>query len=199
MTYFVSTDETGRIGATTQFEEYAAGMSEFDFPEDFDFATQHEYRIVDGELVHDPLQPTEEELAAQEEAERQSQIRAAVPMLMNAMASTLTDAQILTAPLLFDKWDDGIDYKEGDVRRYGDGIYRCKKDNTSQKGWEPYVSTASLWTAITPEGAQPWQPNQSYDQGATVTHNGKTWESLVPNNVWEPGSTGTETVWKEVS
>lgn len=27
-----------------------------------------------------------------------------------------------------------------------------------------------------------------------VTHNGKTWESLVDNNVWEPGVYG----WTEV-
>lgn len=30
-------------------------------------------------------------------------------------------------------------------------------------------------------------------------HNGKVWESLVANNVWEPGVTGTEALWKEVS
>lgn len=52
---YVSVDETGRILATTEFEEYAEGMSEFIFPDDFDFGTQNEYRIVDGELVHDPL------------------------------------------------------------------------------------------------------------------------------------------------
>jgi hypothetical protein len=31
-----------------------------------------------------------------------------------------------------------------------------------------------------------------------VTHNGKTWESLIDNNVWEPGAVGTETLWKEI-
>ena len=29
-------------------------------------------------------------------------------------------------------------------------------------------------------------------------HNGKTWESLVDNNVWEPGAVGTESLWKEI-
>lgn len=37
----------------------------------------------------------------------------------------------------------------------------------------------------------PWQ------EGSKCTHNGKNWISLVNNNVWEPGSIGTETVWKE--
>lgn len=51
---WIQTDETGRILASTDVEEYAIGMTEFDFPDDFDFVTQDDYRIVDGELVHDP-------------------------------------------------------------------------------------------------------------------------------------------------
>lgn len=61
---YVSTDETGRIGATTEYEQFAIGMDEFEFPEDFDFSLQNEYRIVDGELVHDPLpEPPELQIA----------------------------------------------------------------------------------------------------------------------------------------
>lgn len=56
MTHFVHTDETGRINATTPYIEYAGDdMFAFTFPDDFDFSTQNEYRIVEGELVHDPL------------------------------------------------------------------------------------------------------------------------------------------------
>lgn len=52
---YVSLTEDGRIGATTEYEEYASeDMFEFDFPEDFDFAKQDEYKVVEGELVHDP-------------------------------------------------------------------------------------------------------------------------------------------------
>lgn len=55
MKRFVSTDETGRIYVTT-FEEYAdETYFEFDFPEDFQWIYQSDYRIVDGELIHDPL------------------------------------------------------------------------------------------------------------------------------------------------
>lgn len=65
MEMFASLDETGRICATTDVEEYADGMSEFDFPEGFDFNSQSDYRIVDGELVHDPLpEPKEATIAA---------------------------------------------------------------------------------------------------------------------------------------
>ena len=33
---------------------------------------------------------------------------------------------------------------------------------------------------------QPVGPASSYPVDATVTHNGKTWVSLTPFNVWEP-------------
>lgn len=51
------TDETGRIVCTTIYEKYAdEEMQDLDiFPEDFDFGKQYDYRIVDGELVYDPL------------------------------------------------------------------------------------------------------------------------------------------------
>lgn len=45
---------------------------------------------------------------------------------------------------------------------------------------------------------EPWQQptgaHDAYPLGATVTHNGKAWESLIPFNVWEPGVSG----WREL-
>lgn len=62
---YYQADETGRILATTEHEEYAGDdYAQFDFPEGFDFSTQNEYRISDGELVHDPVPvPTEQRIA----------------------------------------------------------------------------------------------------------------------------------------
>ena len=48
----------------------------------------------------------------------------------------------------------------------------------------------------------PWeQPNSTnpYKKGDRVTHKGKTWESLVDSNVWEPGAVESESLWKEVA
>ena len=47
------------------------------------------------------------------------------------------------------------------------------------------------------EWEQPDSTNP-YITGDRVKHNGKTWESLVDNNVWEPGAQGTEALWKVV-
>ena len=50
---------------------------------------------------------------------------------------------------------------------------------------------------IIPEWIQPDSTNP-YMIGDKVTHNGVTYESLVDNNVWEPGAAGTETLWKVI-
>lgn len=51
--------------------------------------------------------------------------------------------------------------------------------------------------AIGRQDGDPWvQPtgaHDAYSLGITVTHEGKTWESLTPANVWEPGVSG----WRE--
>lgn len=50
-----------------------------------------------------------------------------------------------------------------------------------------------------------WQPYNGvppvpYQVGSKVTHNGKKWESMVANNVWEPGVFGVDSnIWKEIS
>ena len=41
---------------------------------------------------------------------------------------------------------------------------------------------------------QPTDATNAYPKGWTVTHDGKTWVSLTPANVWEPGVSG----WREV-
>lgn len=53
---YTQIDDSGRILVTTSYKEYTDdSYIEFTFPDDFDFSIQNEYRIVDGELVHDPL------------------------------------------------------------------------------------------------------------------------------------------------
>ena len=58
--------------------------------------------------------------------------------------------------------------------------------------------SATYVAAIGRTDGDPWtQPvgaHDAYRTGATVTHGGKTWESLTPANVLEPGVSG----WREV-
>lgn len=121
--------------------------------------------------------------------------------VLDQVLAILTDEQAEQVPGAFPEWAVGIEYKVGDRIRYGGKLYKCLTLHTSQIGWEP-GKAPSLWAEIgkpgeVPEWSQPTSANP-YMKGDKVTHNEKTWESLVDNNVWEPGTVGTETLWKEV-
>ena len=43
-------------------------------------------------------------------------------------------------------------------------------------------------------------PPVKWQTGSKCTHNDKKWESMVPNNVWEPGAFGVgPEIWKEIA
>ncbi|MDT4377270.1 hypothetical protein RO787_28550 [Blautia coccoides] len=120
-------------------------------------------------------------------------------------AGGMSDYMALQHTELFASWTgDGVAYKAGDRVRYNDILYKVLQDHISQGGWRP-ESTSSLYAkvlipdpGVVPEWEQPDSTNP-YSKGDKVLHNDKTWESLVDGNVWEPGTTGTEGLWKEVT
>lgn len=118
---------------------------------------------------------------------------------MDTAGALLTDDQALTVTALYPLWDASADYTVGQRVRYADTLYKCLTAHTAQAGWTP-ADSPSLWARVLtdPSGAiLPWeQPSSTnpYMIGDKVTHNGKTWESTVDNNVWEPGEYG----WQEV-
>lgn len=113
--------------------------------------------------------------------------------------TTLTDTQALEVPSFFPAWVIGYPYKVGDRVLYNGILYKCLTEHTSQADWTPEAAP-SLWTKVLtdPSGeVLPWEQPEStnpYMTGDRVTHNGKTWQSTVDNNVWEPGVYG----WIEV-
>lgn len=52
----------------------------------------------------------------------------------------------------------------------------------------------------TPEAWAPWDGvSDKYQPGAVVIHNGQLWRSIYNGqNVWEPGTAGTEALWEKV-
>lgn len=125
--------------------------------------------------------------------------------VVKIQAQSLNDTDALTVQNLYPEWSgEAVTYaKDFKVNRNG-VLYKCLQDHVSQESWSP-EDAPSLWAKVLipdpetiPEWEQPGSTN-GYSKGDKTTHNGKTWESLVDNNVWEPGVTGTETVWKEVS
>lgn len=115
------------------------------------------------------------------------------------------DTESLDYIELFPSWNgQGVKYAVGYRVRYNGDLYRVLQEHMSQEGWNP-IDAPSLFAkvlipepGVIPEWEQPSSTNP-YMKGDKVTHNGKTWESLVDNNVWEPGVAGTETLWVEVT
>ena len=95
--------------------------------------------------------------------------------------------------------DEGVEYTVGQIRRYGDKLYRCVQAHKSQADWTPDVAV-SLWTNIAdpaeewPEWSQPVGAHDAYQSGDKVTCDGTHWQSTLDNNVWRPGVAG----WDEV-
>lgn len=119
--------------------------------------------------------------------------------LIEDMAQELDEETALSAIELFPAWHAGLTYARGDRVRHDGYLYECAQAHTSQDGWEPGTAP-SLWARVlipdpetVPEWVQPDSTN-AYDAGDKVTHNGKTWRSLIDGNVWEPGVYG----WEEV-
>ena len=132
------------------------------------------------------------------------ELRAIIEKAMTETAS-LTEAEAISATCLYPKWNgNGVAYVKGQ-RVQDDGVlYTVLQNHTSQAGWTP-TAAPSLFAkvlipdpSVVPEWEQPDSTNP-YMKGDKVKHNGKTWVSLVDNNVWEPGVTGTAALWQEVT
>lgn len=109
----------------------------------------------------------------------------------------IPDATLCRMAPYMQPWEAGRAYVAGDLREYGELPYRCLMAHTSQADWTPDVSV-SLWAKVLsspdiPEWEQPSSTNP-YMKGDRVRHNGKTWESDIDYNVYEPGVYG----WTEV-
>lgn len=194
---YVQTDTDGRITVTTPYEQYASeDMFEFTFPDDFDFATQNEYVIQNGELTHSPVPPSEAELAAEQETKRQEQIALAIPMMVQANSASIPDAQALEIPLLFKEWNPGDSYTRDEIVQHDGELYRIGQDHTAQAQWVPgETGTTALYSHIeigedNYEVWKPWDGVSGIYQQDQIVHDpedgNNLYISLIPNNTWGP-------------
>lgn len=121
--------------------------------------------------------------------------------VIESLADNLTDAEAVDNAELFPKWQAGESYAVGTKVQYNGTLYKCLQAHDSQSDWIP-VDAASLWAKVLipnpdviPEWEQPDSTNP-YMKGDKVTFNGKTYESLIDNNVWSPDAYPAG--WQEV-
>lgn len=124
--------------------------------------------------------------------------------LLENETDNMPDEKITSFPSFVEKWRPGIKYLVGKRLSYDGIVYKVLQEHTSRDGWEPGAAPSLFAKVLIPtddEGQQTeifeWeQPDSTnpYMRGGRVTHGGKTWESDIDNNVWEPGVYG----WHEV-
>ena len=125
-------------------------------------------------------------------------------LALTFFAETLSDAQALQVPMLFDEFDgNGVAYEVGKRIMFEGVLYKVIQAHTSQAGWTP-VAAPSLFAKVInetidgsiPEFEQPDSTNP-YMKGDKVMFNGKVYESLIDNNVYSPEAYPAG--WKEVT
>lgn len=134
--------------------------------------------------------------------------------LAKMQAVELDDGQALKVPALYDEWSGkgvkyyGPDDPDGNPQtrlRFQGTLVKCLQTHTSQPDWAPNAAP-SPWTVILPgqDGSGVtvgiWEqpgPENAYQLGDQVIHNGHLWESdFDGDNVWEPGQVGSHWVDK---
>ena len=131
---------------------------------------------------------------AEMRAENMSAV-AAITFVTLAETGAIDDVTAGEHPEIFAWWEPEVAYAQGNIRRYGNDLYRCLQSHTSQPDWTPDAAV-SLWTKIAdpveewPAWSQPVGAHDAYNAGDQVSHNGKHWISDADGNVWEPGVYG---------
>lgn len=126
-----------------------------------------------------------------------------IELLVEARVS-LPDEKALKFKAMYPHWKVGMDVKASQRYQYEGVLYRVLAEHTTQETWTPADAPSLFAKVLIPDDTEiyPWEQPEStnpYAKGDKVTHNGKTWESLVDGNVWEPGAPGTDALWAEVA
>lgn len=155
---------------------------------------------ISTDYISIPFDPTMSIITAYDYLKTLPEYANATDVLEGNQTGTLVDVT--------SRWVAGRWYTMGEQVMYDGSLYVVVQSHTSQEGWEP--SNAPALFSLVYEGEAPdpsvilpWiQPtgaHNAYNIGDKVTHVGKTWESTVNANVWEPGSMGADALWNDIS
>lgn len=118
------------------------------------------------------------------------------------LRSLVDDNIALETPSLYPTWKADVTYNTGDRILYDNTLYKVLQSHTSQEDWTP-INAPSLFAKVLivsedtiPEWEQPDSTNP-YMKGDKVSYNGKAYESLIDNNIWQPEAYPSG--WKEIS
>lgn len=121
----------------------------------------------------------------------------------------LTDAELLSVkPALEGRlWQPGIEVKNGDVYAYGNFLWRCLQDHTTQGTWPPDL-TPALWRKVeivSEDAVRVWQAGVDYIVGDEVAYPDEDGilytcqQAHASQTGWEPAVAASLWVAKETS
>ena len=156
-----------------------------------------EYNVATEYVVITGYEESEEEIIVvyevrQIQKTREQLVQDDRERCLQMFAETLTDEQALQVPLVFNEFKIGVLYKVGTRILYNDVLYKVLTEHTSQETWTPDVAPSLFAKVLNetldgsiPEWEQPDSTN-GYMKGDKVMFEGKTYESLIDNNIWSP-------------
>ena len=156
-----------------------------------------EYNVATEYVVITGYEESEEEIIVvyevrQIQKTREQLVQDDRERCLQMFAETLTDEQALQVPLVFNEFEIGVLYKVGTRILYNDVLYKVLTEHTSQETWTPDVAPGLFAKVLNetldgsiPEWEQPDSTN-GYMKGDKVMFEGKTYESLIDNNIWSP-------------
>jgi len=127
----------------------------------------------------------------------------AMRSLRQEISCKASDAAALKNPLLIAPWHVGMVLERGQLVRFRDLLFRVTQAHTARPDWIPNHTHTHFQRVIEDSGdkypewtpAPPW-----YFAGDRVSHVGRSWESVVNNNHWEPGAPGIDDrIWQELT
>ena len=120
-------------------------------------------------------------------------------VVIATVLGVLNDDQALQFTDLYPVWMEGMALSVGDRVQHGGALYRVQQAHMAQSDWTPDTALSMFSRINTPGDIPAWVTGQSYAKDVQVTRGGKTWLSMVDNNVWEPGASGVfDSIWLEV-
>lgn len=150
-TIYIRTNEQGKIvhSDTNPIEASIQIEIEDELLEDIKilYCTYKDGRVTFDEEAYNKEQNQNEAIKAQETMLKTMMLKSSRAMFL----SELPDEDAYTMRYLYDEWQPKIKYLVGDRRRYGDNLYKCKQEHTSEKGpnrTPDYLP--ALWDLIAP-------------------------------------------------
>lgn len=126
--------------------------------------------------------------------------------LAKMQAQSLSDAEAVRVPALYDEWIAGETYKRGKIVRFKGELYRIGQDLTSSDTYKPGdEGTTALYSHIAIDGETNYEVWKEWDGVSGIYSQGQIvkdstdnalYRSKIANNVWGPPSS-TPDYWEK--